>query len=348
MQRIRISLWLLLALLTLGACRKEVAWSDTASHKNGFVTVNGLRLNYLDWGGSGPALILVHGVFDNPHIYDDLAPAFTDHFRVIAYARRGHGLSDAKEPYDTATLTEDLRGLMDALGITKAHLAGWSMGGEEVTAMAGTHPERVDHIVYLDATFDPEDPVFEAGSKAMPSIYVNQPAGAMASLDAWRAYQMKIWYPGLNDPNRIEAYNREFVVIQPDGTVRSRMSDSTAQMLKLHRQDYTKVHCPALAIFAQSTLDVSHGDSARISETKAWEEKYMGPFRAASIEQVKRQLPGIEIVNVPDTHMDFVFTSREQVVTAMRRFLAVRCLNPEHNGSGLNYLWVTRSRNGVR
>jgi hypothetical protein len=47
----------------------------------------------------------------------------------------------------------------------------------------------------------------------------------------------------------------------------------------------------------------------------------MGPFRAASIERIKRQLPGIEIVNVPGTHMGFVFISREQVVTAMRRFL---------------------------
>ena len=48
----------------------------------------------------------------------------------------------------------------------------------------------------------------------------------------------------------------------------------------------------------------------------------MGPFRAASIERNKRQLPGIEIVNVPGTHMDFVFNAREQVVAAMRRFLS--------------------------
>lgn len=187
MQRISSSLFLLLTLLTLGACRKHAAWSDTAAHKSGFVTANGIRLNYFDWGGSGPVLILIHGLFDNPHIFDDLAPAFTDHFRVIAYARRGHGLSDAKEPYDTATLTEDLRGVMDALGITKADLAGWSMGGEEITAMAGTHPQRVDRIVYLDAAYYPEDPAFEAASKAMPSIYLNPPASAMASLDAWRA-----------------------------------------------------------------------------------------------------------------------------------------------------------------
>jgi pimeloyl-ACP methyl ester carboxylesterase len=322
MQRISISLLLLVTLLTLGACRKHAAWSDSAAHKSGFVTANGIRLNYLDWGGSAPVLIFIHGLQDNPHIYDDLAPAFTDRFRVIAYARRGHGMSEAKEPYDTATLTEDLRGLMDALGITKAHLAGWSMGGEEITAMAGTHPERVDRIVYLDAAYDPDDPLMEAADKAMPAIY-NPPAAAMASLDAWRAYEMNAWYPGVNDSSRLEAYVRELVVIQPDGTVRNRMNDSTAQAVgtTLRHRDYSKVHCPALAIYAQSTIDVSHGDSARIAESRAWEEKYMGPFRAASIERIKRQLPGIEVVKVPGTHMDFVLNAREQVVTAMRRFL---------------------------
>ncbi len=323
MQRISISLLLLLTLLTLGACRKHAAWSDTAAHKSGFVTANGIRLNYLDWGGSGPVLILIHGLADNPHIYDDLAPAFTDRFRVIAYARRGHGLSGAKEPYDMATLTEDLRGLMDALGITKAHLAGWSMGGDEITAMAGTHPDRVDRIVYLDAGYHWADPAFEAAKKAIPPNFLDPPAGAMASLDAWRTYERNVWFPGVNDLSRIEAYVRELVVIQPDGTVRNRMNDSTWQALNttLRRPDYTKVHCPALAIYAQSMPDVSHGDPARIAVARAWEEKYMVPFRAASIEWIKRQVPGIEIVNVPGTHSDFVFTSREQVVTAMRRFL---------------------------
>ena len=43
------------------------AWSDASPHKNGFVTANGIRINYLDWGGSGPTLILIHGLGDNPH-----------------------------------------------------------------------------------------------------------------------------------------------------------------------------------------------------------------------------------------------------------------------------------------
>lgn len=301
-------------------------WSDTSPHKSGFVTANGIRLHYLDWGGSGPVLILIHGYADNPHAFDDLAPAFTDRFRVVAYARRGHGQSDAKAPYDTATLTEDLRGLMDGLGIAKAHLAGWSMGGDEITAMAGTHPERVDHIVYLEGAYDWADPDSAAAFNSLPPIFMTPPASALTSLDAYRAYQRTVWFPAVSDATRVEAYIRELVVTEPDGTVRKRMSDSVAQALATtlftDRRDYTKVHVPALAIYAETFVSVYSGDSAQVAERLAWEQKYLVPFRAASIERVRRELPTVEIVNVPGTHMDFVFTSREQVVGAMRRFLS--------------------------
>jgi len=313
-----------LTLVALAACRKPATWSDPAAHKSGFVTANGIRLHYLDWGGSGPALILIHGYRNNPHIFDDLAPAFADRFRVVAYARRGHGRSDAKGPYDTATLTEDLRGLMDGLGIAKAHLAGFSMGGNEITAMAGTHPQRVDRIVYLDAAYDWADPAWVAAFKSLP-IDMTPPASVMTSLDAYRAYQRAVWFPGVSDASRFEAHTRDLVVIQPDGTVRSGMSDSVAQALATtlltDRRDYTKVRSPALAIYAETMGDVRNGDSAQRAKNLAWEQKYMVPFRAASIERVRRELPNVEIVNVPGTHVDFLFTCREQVVAAMRRFL---------------------------
>ncbi len=115
-------------------------------------------------------------------MFDDLAPAFTDRFHVIAYARRGHGRSEAKPPYDTATLTEDLRGLMDALGISKASLVGWSLGGNEITAMAALHPDRVAGLVYLDAAYDWADPDYKAAFQALPRTLFDTPAAAMKSL----------------------------------------------------------------------------------------------------------------------------------------------------------------------
>src|SRR5215469_15554076 len=178
-----------LVLFSLAASQKMATWSDSSPHKSRFVTANGIRINYLDWGGSGPVLILIHGLGDNPHIFDDLAPAFTDRFHVVAYARRGHGLSEDKGPYDAATLSEDLRGLMDTLKISKAHLAGWSMGGDEISALADKHPERVDRLVYLDGAYDWADPAFVTAFQALPPIFLNPPASAMTSLDEFRKYE---------------------------------------------------------------------------------------------------------------------------------------------------------------
>jgi pimeloyl-ACP methyl ester carboxylesterase len=314
-----------LTVVAVAACKSTAtAWTDKAAHKNGFVTANGIRINYLDWGGSGKPLILIHGMGDNPHVFDDIAPAFTDHYRVVAYARRGHGDSDAKPPYNVATLTEDLRVLMDSLGIAKADIAGWSMGGDEVTAMAGTHPERVGHIVYLEGAYDWGDGTLAAAFPTYP-VALSPPDSAMSSMDAFLTFQGSAVFPGLADMARVEAYNRDLVVVQPDGRLRMKMSDSVSQALfhvvLTERRDYTKVRAPALAIYAQSFVDAQHGSTAQQDKSLAWEQKYMVPFRAASIERVQKELPGVEIVRVSGTHMGFIYESRDQVVASMRKFL---------------------------
>src|SRR5713226_1406607 len=79
MKRFHILLLLLVACFaTAMLAQMPATWTDPAAHKSGFVTANGIRLHYLDWGGSGPPLILIHGLGQSPHFFDDLAPAFTD------------------------------------------------------------------------------------------------------------------------------------------------------------------------------------------------------------------------------------------------------------------------------
>lgn len=304
--------------------QSSAAWPEAAAHKSGFLEANGIRLHYLDWGGAGPVLILIHGGLDNAHIFDDLAPAFTGHFRVIAYDLRGHGLSDATGPFDTTTRAEDLRSLMDSLGIARAHLAGWSLGGNDITAMAGAHPERVDSIIYLEGAYDWGDPAFAEACKSLPMEFL-APASVMRSLGAYSGHQKAVWFPGVSDTSRFEAYVRDLVIIQSDGTVRPRMTDSVMQAVSgatlTDRRDYTRVRTPALAIYAEVFFDVWNGDPGQVMKNLGWEWEYIEPFRSASIERIQRELRGVEIVKVPGTHKDFVFTSREQVVSAMQRFL---------------------------
>ena len=103
------------------------------------------------------------------------------------------------------------------------------------------------------------------------------------------------------------------------------MSETATQALVktliTNRRDYTKVQSPALAIYAETMADTRSAEPAVRADVLARGQKYMASFRTASIERVRRELSSVEIVNVRGTHMDFLFTSREKVVAAMRRFL---------------------------
>ena len=92
---------------------------------------------------------------------------------------------------------------MDSLQIARARLAGWSMGGNEITAMAGSYPDRVDRIVYLDAAYDWADPRERVAFKALPFDLSPKPAN-LASPDAFKAWEVATFYPSVGNPDQIE------------------------------------------------------------------------------------------------------------------------------------------------
>lgn len=132
------------------------AWTDPSPHQVRFVTVApGVALEVLDWGGSGPPLLFLSGLQDVAHGFDDFAPQFTDQFHVLGITRRGYGASSQPPGgYEIATRLADLRGVLDSLGLARVALVGHSIAGDELTAFAGAFPERVSHLVYLDAAYD--------------------------------------------------------------------------------------------------------------------------------------------------------------------------------------------------
>ena len=98
--------------------------------------------------GSGPELVLLHGTGGHLEAYSRDIAGLAEDFHVTAYDMIGHGWSDLPDlPYTTDVLSEHLVGLLDALGIERAHLSGESLGGW-VAAWAAAHfPERVDRLV---------------------------------------------------------------------------------------------------------------------------------------------------------------------------------------------------------
>jgi 2-hydroxy-6-oxonona-2,4-dienedioate hydrolase len=124
-------------------------WGELADtdHELRHVDVGGVRTRVLR-AGSGPDLLLLHGTGGHLEAYARDIAGLAAGFRVTAYDMVGHGWSDLPDrPYTVDVLCDHLTGLMDALGIDRAHLSGESLGGW-VAAWAGArHPDRVGRLV---------------------------------------------------------------------------------------------------------------------------------------------------------------------------------------------------------
>ena len=115
------------------------------------VTVNGLRLHLLDWGGAGRTpLLLLHGFTGHAHAWDTLSIALQPHFHVVALDQRGHGDSDPADVYNAVVAFDDITGVVDQLGFASFVLVGLSMGGRNGMYFASKRPERVQKLVTLD------------------------------------------------------------------------------------------------------------------------------------------------------------------------------------------------------
>lgn len=135
---IRMASLIVLLAISICAGAAESRYFDSA----------GVRLHYMT-DGEGPTVLLLHGfggsaegLYVAPGTFDALVAAG---YRVVALDQRGHGQSD--KPHDAASygmaMVEDLRRLLDHLGIERVHLAGYSMGSKVSNTFRDRYPQRL-------------------------------------------------------------------------------------------------------------------------------------------------------------------------------------------------------------
>src|SRR5262245_57310654 len=108
--------------------------------REGYATVNGVRLWYWDTGGTGEPLVLCHPGSQSSQIWLYQQPAFAAAgFRVIAYSRRGYYNSDRGPESDCGTLVGDLVAMLDVVNVAKAHVLGAAAGGIRGMGFAIAH-----------------------------------------------------------------------------------------------------------------------------------------------------------------------------------------------------------------
>jgi pimeloyl-ACP methyl ester carboxylesterase len=121
-----------------------------------FFRSGALRIHVREWGDATlPHLVLVHGLRDHSHSFDDLARGLLDRFHVLALDLRGHGDSETTPYYAFGHFTLDLHNLIRALRLERPILVGHSMGGEIVSRIAGAFPDLPRKVVLIEGLGPP-------------------------------------------------------------------------------------------------------------------------------------------------------------------------------------------------
>jgi len=296
-------------------------WTDKSPHKSEFITANHVKLHYLDWGGKGKTLLFLHGLGDTAHIFDVLAPKFTNEFRVLGLTRRGHGESEIPEGgYDTETRVEDIRQVLDALKISRAIVAGHSAAGNELSLLAITHPERVVKLVYLDAAFyiDGQLELFKHMLQETPEFFPS--AANSESLDGVRS-----WYKRMNHcwSDAWEA------TLRANSTILNPEKRSKALNLMLQteaRPDHTKIKSPALMITVVNPGAYAVTQLKNLSEErrKAIDNclKEARQLKEKEIEIFRKAIPNGRVVKLTNADHHCFIDREDEVLREMRTFLA--------------------------
>ncbi|QSQ12321.1 alpha/beta fold hydrolase [Myxococcus landrumensis] len=312
-----------LACASKGGVRADAPWTDPSPHREGAVTVEpGVSLEYLDWGGTGPVVVLLAGQGNTAHIFDDFAPLLTREFRVVALTRRGFGKSSKPESgYDVKTRVEDVRRALDELKLDKVSLVGHSLAGDELTAFAALHPQRVHKLVYLEAAYDHTRMDALVEGAPTPSGPSDEERSSPQAFTAWqsRMHGFEIPEAEVRTGNVFDARGQWTADVTP-GFVYERLAQGNAT------PDYASVMAPVLAYYVvEEAVDVvfpwtkamTPSEQEQISKVL----RKLQTFGAAEQKRLTQALPTARVVGVREANHYFFLTHSDTVVPELSAFL---------------------------
>jgi pimeloyl-ACP methyl ester carboxylesterase len=322
--------------LTLDRATDKTAWAiqaaaDTSPHKVQFVTSDdGVKLEVLDWGGSGRPLVFLAGLGASAHVFDNFAPQFSAGYHVYGVTRRGYGASDKPVPtaanYTADRLGDDLLAVMDALKIEKPVLAGWSMGGEEMGSLATRHPERVAGLIYLDAAYAyafyaPGNQVPVGGNLAIDANQLRHGVDVVNGLDAPVAQKLKTLDAMMETGRQLQTdlvATRKILaqLVPPTGAPPNTPQVKITLAILGGMEKFTALKAPVLAIFS-----VPHAVS---SKAPAAVRANLAVQDAATEAQAKRFAaanPTARVVRLANSQHDVFNSNPADVTREMNAFL---------------------------
>src|SRR5262249_43941744 len=135
--------------IAMAASAAALAEPNTAPAKTGYAPVNGLKL-YYEIYGTGEPLILLHGGLGSTGMFAGILPQLTKSHQVIAVDLQAHGrTADIDRPFSLEAMADDIGALIKHLGLSKASVMGYSLGGGVALRTAIQHPELVQKLVVV-------------------------------------------------------------------------------------------------------------------------------------------------------------------------------------------------------
>jgi non-heme chloroperoxidase len=237
------------------AAQPVAEWRDPSPHRSTMESAErDVRLEVLDWGGAGRPIVLLAGLGNTAHVFDDFALRLTAVGHVYGITRRGYGKSSVpSQGYDADRLADDVLAVLDALKLQRPLLIGHSIAGEELSSLAARYPMRARGLVYLDAVGDRTAPM-----PRMPSVPSAQPSAAdrrsVAAFQAWQKAAQGMAFP--------ESEIRQTMTIAADGSVGGPLVPAFVPrgiVGGVKRPDYARMRIRALSIQSLPPASVSEG-----------------------------------------------------------------------------------------
>ncbi|HVU09999.1 MAG TPA: alpha/beta hydrolase [Phototrophicaceae bacterium] len=260
-----------------------------------FVTLPDSTRLYYETVGSGDPLILIAGQASDHHLWDGAADDYSAHYQVTVFDWRGTGQSDkpSEPPYSTRGFAKDVIGLMDALGIERAHAVGQSMGGRVGQWLGIDYPDRIGALVLGCTTPGNAHGVPRSPDFAMTLNSPDSPEKQMALAQF------------IYTPQWIYTHGAQ--LMEAERVMAENPVPPFAQML--HWQASEGHDAWELLPTIKAPTLVIHGSDDRLNAT-------------ANAPLLAERIPNAELVIIPGGRHGFFLEFREQVSAAILDFLA--------------------------
>ncbi|KEO83601.1 alpha/beta fold hydrolase [Tumebacillus flagellatus] len=274
------------------------------------IPANGIELFVEEHSTAGEALLLLPYQGGQTVMWQDIIPRFTPNYRVIALDLRGFGHSDQPESgYTLDIMAEDLRAVLDHLGIDKAHFVGNSLGGDAATCFAAKYPERALSLVNIEAALNSDtDPGARfhgmTREEAETMLRTQYPQATYASREEYEQ-KFRQWEPW----NLLKERAVAAAVLRETEDGRVAPKQTTAQRFEIFHdifgrdwmEYYAKIQCPVLFMPCD-------------------QEAELLPQKFANIERYSAGLPFHKTVVIPNSEHLMTFDHSDEVADEVLRF----------------------------